>query len=211
MRNFLIFAVGFFLACLLFSSIARAERPVLNVYYVRSPRAISLDTLSQANKVIKATMKHDFKRKIKIRVRGIDESKEFMFNDSLGEFYHYYNYYHVRLTTGRRKWALVISPPEIDNNGIVWMTGRAQTQCWRKVNGLTLAMVNATEVNSFGAPRVLHSIFGALHELGHTLSLTHTEDTGSIMHYGVLAYVLNGVSFTDAEKFKGKHCLRAKS
>ena len=197
-------------AALTYCSVAEAERPVLNVYYVRSPRAISLETLSQANKVIKATMRHDFKRKVKIRVRGIDESKSFIFNDSLNEFYHYYNHYHVRLTTGRKKWALVISPPEIDKNGIAWMTGRGQTQCWRKVNGLTLAMVNMAEVNSFGAPRILHSIFGALHELGHTLSLQHVEDTGSIMNTAVLYWVSYGVSFSEAERFKGKHCLRAK-
>lgn len=206
-RNSLIFALGFLIAWLLVASIAQAERPVLNVYYVRSERSITLDTLSQANKVIKATIKHDFKRKVKIRVRGIEERQSFVFNSSLNELYHYYN----RLNRNKRKWALVISPPEIDKNGIAWMTGRARQQCWRKVNGLTLAMVNATEFNSFGAPRLMHSIFGALHELGHTLSLTHTEDTRSIMHYGVLAYVLNGVSFSEAEKFKGKHCLRSKS
>lgn len=55
-RNLIIFSVGFLIAQLLVASIARAERPVLNVYYVRSQRAITLDTLSQANKVIKATM-----------------------------------------------------------------------------------------------------------------------------------------------------------
>ena len=36
------------------------------------------------------------------------------------------------------------------------------------------------------------------------------EDTGSIMHTAVLYWVNYGVSFTDAEKFKGKHCLRMK-
>ena len=193
-------------AALTFISVAEAERPVLNVYYVRSPRAITLDTLSQANKVIKAAMKQDFKRKVKIRVRGIEERESFVFNSSLSEFYHYYN----RLNRNKRKWALVVSPSQVDASGKTWITGRAQTWCWKQQKQMTLAMVNAMEVNSAGAPRVLHSIFGALHELGHTLSLSHTEDTGSIMHYGVLAYVLNGVSFSDAEKFRGKHCLRAK-
>jgi hypothetical protein len=151
-------------------------------------------------------MRHDFKRKVKIRVRGIEERESFVFNSSLSEFYHYYN----RLNRNKRKWALVISPSQVDAQGKTWITGRGQTWCWRKQKQLTLAMINMMEVNSAGAPRIMHSIFGALHELGHTLSLQHVEDTGSIMHYGVLAYVLNGVSFSDAEKHKGKHCLRAK-
>lgn len=193
-------------AVLFLASIAQAERPVLNVYYVQSPRATSLQHVSDTNKLIKAVMKQDFKRKIKIRVRGIAETKSFIFNQSLSEFSHYA----ARINTGRKKWALVLTPPELDLSGKSWFVGRGQTQCFNKQKGLTLAMTSMAEVNSSGQSRYLQTMLGTLHELGHTLSLNHSTDTGSIMHSGVLYYALNGLSFSEADKFKAKHCLRAK-
>jgi hypothetical protein len=197
-------------AALAHCATAQAERPVLNVYYVQSPRATSLAHVSDTNKLIKAVMKQDFKRKIKIRVRGIAETKSFVYNSSLNEFWHYANHYKVRLTTGRKKWALVLTPPQLDASGKMWFIGRGHTQCWKKNNGLTMGMASLALSNDKGQSRYLQTILGTLHELGHTLSLNHSTDTGSIMHSGVLYYALNGLGFSESEKFKAKHCLRVK-
>jgi predicted Zn-dependent protease len=191
---------------LYFASTAQAERPTLNVYYVNSAISTSLAHVTATNKLIKSSVKQDFKRKIRIRVRGLSEQKTFAYNSSLPEFSHYYS----RIQRGnRQKWAIVYTPPQMEWN-TSFFVGRAQTRCWKKYDGLTLATVSLAEYNSRSEPRAIQTSFGALHELGHTLGLKHTTDTTDVMHTGVLYYALNGLGFSESEKFKGKHCLRIK-
>ncbi len=199
------FLVGMMIAHLCIS-IAEAERPTLNVYYVQSPNSLPLIKVTQLNAMIRSEMRVSFKRKIRIRIRGIEEQKTFPYGPTLSLFAHYYS----RIQRGnRRKWAAVYAPPVIDANQTRWMVGMGNGRCWRKFHGLSLALAVVQSHNSLGAERFNHSFFAIMHELGHTLGLNHTSEP-TIMNSAVLSLVNNGVSFSEAEQFKGKHCLRAK-
>jgi hypothetical protein len=200
-------------AALTLISVAEAERPTLNIYYVKSDISLPLDKVSQLNKWLKASMKADFKSKVRLRIRGIEQQKVFPFGPTLSLFSHYYQrvYYYHRIWRGNRKrWAAVYVPPVLDENQNRWMVGMGNNYCWRKYNGLSMALAVVQSHNSLGAERFSHSFFAIMHELGHTLGLDHNYKEPTIMASAVLSLVNNGVSFSEAEQHKGKHCLRGK-
>lgn len=181
--------------------------PTLNIYYVKAPDSIPAEYIPFMKAEIRQRFIEQFGVKIKVKIKHVSNSNvPYALTHVSKHFYYWHN--KISKSHKGRHWALVLVPP-MYKDGIKWMAGIAQDTCFSKYKSLTLAVSVAELKNSSGQDRFLHSIIAAMHELGHTLGLSHTAITPeTIMHSGVLYYASPYMTFSEQHKKLGKECLR---
>ena len=181
--------------------------PTLNIYYVKSSDSIPAEYIPFMKAEIRQRFIEQFGVKIKTKIRYVSNSNvPYALTHVSKHFYYWQN--KISKSHKGRHWALVLVPP-MYKDGIKWIAGIAQDTCFSKYKSLTLAVSVAELKNSSGQDRFLHSIFAAMHELGHTLGLNHTDTIpATVMHSGVLYYTSTSMEFSGQHRKLGSQCLR---
>lgn len=94
---------------------------------------------------------------------------------------------HGRLPTKAKHLIYMMVPPMLTSTGIRYIGGLAVI-C-HKDNLKSIALGNAEVENSFGAPRLKHSVKIMEHEIGHQSGASHDDSFPNIMHPDPLPYV----------------------
>lgn len=115
----------------------------------------------------------------------------------------------------RRRIALVLAPPTLDDYSWGWANqecARAETFTDGSIGGVGVATVGAQEKNRENQDRFCYASIAVAHEIAHLLGATHTSnrDLGSIMHPDAGRNACTGqiVVFRKSSKKEITSCLR---